>query len=169
MDSLIFYIFLGVIWLVQYIVKKKQEAERGQKPEGRESERNVFEEFKDLMEKGRIPDPFEEARQEIESRKAEPVDEQQIDETEIIEEETSEPEIKEPAPVQPLSKEFLIEKILNKYRPEAVLNEPQAETAPSYDFLDNLSNEMLEQGIILSTVLGPPKSARMMKRMNRCL
>ena len=172
MDSFIFYILIGVVWIFQLIAKKKREAERRQRPKGPEPERDIFDDFNDLMEKGRQadsesypepPDYFEEVKPKIEFQKAGSVEEHRKDETKIIEpEKKSVIPLEEPVPARPLSKEFLIKKIFDKHKPEVV------ETLPA-SYVSDLSADVLEQGVILSVILGPPKAARMIKRMDRYL
>ncbi|MEW6087555.1 MAG: hypothetical protein AB1498_04565 [bacterium] len=176
MDSLIIYLIIGAIWLFQFLAKKKRQAEAGQHQEEKEPERGIFDELKDLLEKRyqseqesfpKQQDLFEQAKQEIESQKAESVEEQETYETETVEaEEAPELETGKLTPLQPRYKEVLLKKIFDKYKPEAISPEPQVETPPVSYFLSDLSADVLEQGIILSAVLGPPKSVLMMRRIN---
>ncbi|MFH1288257.1 MAG: hypothetical protein ABII25_06125 [bacterium] len=141
MDSLIIYLIIGAVWIFQVLTKKKREAEIRQRPEEKEPERGMFDELKDLLEKKYQPDVFEEDRQEIELQMAEPVEEQQIEAMDVSKNETFMPTI--------------IDTKGNEETPEPELEKP----------LSGLSNDVLEQGIILSVILGPPRSVQMMKRI----
>ncbi len=169
MDTLIIYLIIGIIWIVQVLVKKKQEEERRKRPEEYKTEKekdtfkDIFDELKKALEGQRQP-PSE---KEVIFQELKPVEEQKIEEEDQETEETYEEipatELEQPVLLQPQTKEVLFKKIFDKYKPEAVSPEPQVETPPAPYFSSDLSSDALEQGIILSTILGPPRSVQLFK------
>lgn len=164
MDSLIIYLIIGAIWLFQVITKKKLEAQKRQRQDyGPPKQKDLFDELKEFMEEKAKSSHGEEVLKKTEQIEEQ---EQKLEEVEIVEEEeVPEPE---PVPVQLQAKEALLKKIFDKYKPESVQPQLQIETPSASYFLSDLSSEKLEEGIILSTILGPPRSVQLLKGKNYC-
>jgi hypothetical protein len=159
--QVIIYLIIGLIWLISVVSSKNRKKNipgaptgEGVKPEPAKTGEKELKDFLRTIGLETGPEPSPEPGVTVE-------------ETEEVEEEFPEPP--EPVPVRIETPRFQIPVNIAALKQEdGITTESHVPPLPAaYPLLSRLSMDVLEEGIILSALLGPPRSVQLLKGLAR--
>ncbi|MBI3991208.1 MAG: hypothetical protein HY350_03560 [Candidatus Omnitrophica bacterium] len=163
--QVILYVIIGLIWLISVVTTKSRKRKTPDETAPAGGTKTGEEEFRKFLrtiglEPEPAPAPFPEQTPEPEVI---------VEETEQVQEELPQPEeeFEEPTRIIPIPRvQFHPQPVVMKPPVEQPVEIPAIQPVLS-PYLSHLSSDTLKQGIILSTLLGPPRSVQLLKGLAR--